>query len=39
VMDKYTGQVTSTGSDTELGLWSYVKILGKQGRTIILVTI
>jgi hypothetical protein len=39
VTDKYRGRVTGTGSNTELGQWSYIEILGKQGRTIILVTI
>jgi exonuclease III len=38
VTDKYTGRVTSYGSDTELGRWSFIKILGK-GRTIILATV
>jgi hypothetical protein len=39
VTDKYTGRVTGTGSDASLGRWSYVEMLGKGGRTIILCTI
>jgi hypothetical protein len=39
VTDKYTGRVTSRGADTELGRWSYQHLLGKQGRTIVLVSV
>jgi hypothetical protein len=39
VTNNYTGRVTGTGSDTGLGRWSYLKILGSKGRTIILATV
>ncbi len=39
VTDKYTSTITGMGNDEMLGRWSYVEILGKHGRKIMLVTV
>jgi exonuclease III len=39
VTDDYTGRVTNIGRDEELGRWSFTAMIGKHGRTILLVTI
>jgi hypothetical protein len=38
VTDDYVGRVVETGSDTEMGRWSFIRMLGKHGRQIILVS-
>jgi hypothetical protein len=37
--DKSAGRVTGVGNDKEFGRWSYIEILGKHGRKVILVTV
>jgi exonuclease III len=39
VTDDFVGPVTETGSDIEMGRWSYQRLLGKQGRNIIVVSL
>jgi hypothetical protein len=38
VTDDYAGRVVETGSDVEMGRWSYTRMLGKNGRSIIIVS-
>jgi hypothetical protein len=35
VTDDYVGRVVKTGSDEDMGRWSYIQILGKNGRQIV----
>jgi hypothetical protein len=37
--DNYVGRVVETGSDIEMGRWSYQRLLGKNGRKIIVVSV
>ena len=39
VTDDYVGRAALIGSDPELGRWSFIKLLGKRGRGIIVVSI
>jgi hypothetical protein len=39
VTDDYVGRVIETGSDREMGRWSYTRLLGKHGRIIVVVSI
>jgi hypothetical protein len=39
VTDDYVGRVTEIGSDTEMGRWSYICLLGKHGRNIIITSV
>jgi exonuclease III len=39
VTDDYVGQVIKTGSDTEMGRWSFTRLLGMHGQNIILVSV
>ena len=36
--DNYVGRVVETGSDNEMGRWSFIRMLGKHGRQIVLVS-
>jgi hypothetical protein len=38
VTDDYVGRVVKTGSDKEMGRWSFVQLLGKHGRNIMVVS-
>jgi hypothetical protein len=38
VTDDYVGRVTESGSDLEMGRWSYIRILDKNGRNIIILS-
>jgi hypothetical protein len=38
VTDDYAGRVVKTGSDEEMGRWSYTRMLGRQGREIVVVS-
>jgi exonuclease III len=39
VTDDYVGRVTGSGSDSEMGRWSYHRLLGKHGRKIIVISV
>jgi hypothetical protein len=39
VSDDYVGRVVESGSDSEMGRWSYVRMLGKHGRHIVVVSV
>jgi exonuclease III len=39
VTDDYVGRVVETGSDTAMGRWSFIRLLGKHGRNIIVVSV
>jgi hypothetical protein len=36
--DDYVGRIVETGSDKEMGRWSYIRMLGKDGRNIVIVS-
>lgn len=38
VTDNYVGRVVESGSDKELGRWSFTRVLGKHGRHIVIVS-
>jgi exonuclease III len=38
VTDDYVGRIVETGSDSEMGRWSYTRMLGKHGRQIVVVS-
>ena len=38
VTDNYIGRVVETGSDSEMGRWSYTRLQCKHGRTIMIVS-
>jgi exonuclease III len=39
VTDDYVGRVTEIGSDREMGRWSYIRLLGKRGRNIVIASV
>ncbi len=39
VTDNYVGRVTEIGSDKEMGRWSYVRVLGRRGRNIVIASV
>jgi hypothetical protein len=39
VTDNYVGRVIETGSDRDMGRWSYTCLLGKHGRIIVVVSV
>jgi hypothetical protein len=39
VTDDYIGRVVETGSDTKVGRWSYIHLIGKHGCNIIVVLV
>jgi hypothetical protein len=39
VTDDYVGRVMESGSDTKMGRWSYIRLLGKYGRQIVVVSV
>jgi exonuclease III len=38
VTDDYVGRVVETGSDKDMGRWSYIRMLGQHGRQIVVVS-
>ena len=39
VTDDHSGRVVETGSDRDMGRWSYTRLMGKQGRFIMVVSV
>jgi hypothetical protein len=38
VTDDYVGRVVETGSDKDMGHWSYIRMSGQHGRQIVVVS-